>query len=423
MPIRLKQKFEGCLLGLAIGDALGYAVEFSSMDEIRRRYGPKGIQELDLRGSTALFSDDTQMTIAVANGLIADGKDVTVESSAPLVAAEFVSWSRNPPGGHRAPGGACMAGCRALSLGAEWEEAGGGIQGNRGGCGSVMRSAPYGLYFWNSEDDAIEIAARHSRMTHGAPLALAASAALASGIYWALRDAHPMTIAFRMVDAAARYDVTTARMLVDVQNLAKSVMCEEITPAAATERVLDRYRGWAGHEAIASALFCFLMATLDSEAGAVDGVFAETIRLGANSPGDSDSIACIAGALAGAWVGIGGIPERFVKVIERRDELFQVATKLHYYSGAATVLFQLTPKTEETLPETTVIGAGDYLNGDEREFFRLQDEVGFLNAALEEERQVIADLKTALAAAVDEADSLREKNALLEQELFNFRGM
>jgi ADP-ribosylglycohydrolase len=352
----MKNKYEGCLVGLAIGDAIGYSVEFSSMDAIRRAYGFAGIQELDVqrsrrgcsicgrgeykhpiddhaftqRGAEALISDDTQMSLAVAHALVRAGPTASSDEAAPFVADAFVDWSRSPPGGHRAPGGACMSGCHRLGAGVHWTVAGGGVEANQGGCGSVMRSAPYGLRYFPDADAAAEAAASHSRMTHGAPLALAASAALASGIVHTLRGEPLLRVADRMQRAAAVHDAVTAGMINDAEHRAMSVINGRESAKEVAARALDRYRGWAGHEAIAAATLCLLLGSISDDE---DGPYAATVRLGANSPGDSDSIACIAGALAGAAYGIGAIPRRWVDVIERRDELLDVAASLHKIAG------------------------------------------------------------------------------------------
>lgn len=64
-------KYRGCLLGGAAGDALGYAIEFDREEAIAARYGSRGIRDyqLDERG-LAPFSDDTQMTLYTANSLL-----------------------------------------------------------------------------------------------------------------------------------------------------------------------------------------------------------------------------------------------------------------------------------------------------------------------------------------------------------------
>ena len=265
MP-KIKDRYEGTMLGLAIGDALGYAVEFSSLGAIYAQYGPQGIQELELRSGIAHFSDDTQMSIAVARGLARAPRPLTCDGSAPLVASEFVEWSVRPVGGHRAPGGACMAGCRALRDGVPWDRAGGK---DAGGCGSVMRSAPYALFF-PEEDDAIECSARHAKMTHGHPLAAAASAALTCGVWNALRDADPTVVVTRMIDAAASYDAKTARMILHARDtIMGAIYGGEKDVDSTLHHLFDLYRGWAGHEAIAAATVAFLAGTSSPEDGPV----------------------------------------------------------------------------------------------------------------------------------------------------------
>lgn len=63
-------KYRGCLIGGAAGDALGYAVEFMSEKSIFKQYGKTGITDYELTNGKALISDDTQMTLFTANGLL-----------------------------------------------------------------------------------------------------------------------------------------------------------------------------------------------------------------------------------------------------------------------------------------------------------------------------------------------------------------
>lgn len=63
-------KIKGCVFGGALGDALGYPVEFLSYEEIEEQYGKNGIQELELTGDRAVFSDDTQMTLFTIEGML-----------------------------------------------------------------------------------------------------------------------------------------------------------------------------------------------------------------------------------------------------------------------------------------------------------------------------------------------------------------
>lgn len=303
----------GAIFGAALGDALGQPTEFCSMDEIHRRFGPEGILEPVLTplpaaeggGSHAMFTDDTQMAVAALRTLtslpLATVRTGALDEVMVPLSRAFVAWSQLPDLGVRAPGNACLAGCRALAAGAHWSEAGGPTAG---GCGSVMRAYPFGLIAWDDRERAIELAVGQSRLTHNDPIALAASAAMAAGMVAVLGGAEIDIVASEMIGAASRYSATTAAMMVQALDDARTGR-----DAAA---VFDRLRGWAAHEAIAAALYVFIKYPDDVVAA---------LRLGANTPGDSDSIATLAGALVGARVGASAIPARWRDQIEDRDEL------------------------------------------------------------------------------------------------------
>jgi ADP-ribosylglycohydrolase len=112
-----------------------------------------------------------------------------------------------------------------------------------------------------------------------------------------------------MAIAARRYDDQTA------------VMIEEVIEyrAISSEKILDKWRGWAGHEAVAASLWCFLKHPDDYE---------KAVLLAVNSPGDSDSLGAITGALVGARVGLSGIPERWVDTVEDKEGLEVLASRI-----------------------------------------------------------------------------------------------
>ena len=151
-------------------------------------------------------------------------------------------------------------------------------------------------------------AVAQSLPTHRDPIALAASAAIAVGVAWILAD-HPLPAVLRaMKDAAARYDQRTAGMM--------GRALAEAQGDAPVDDVLDRLRGWAAHEAIAAGLFLFVR-FLEQPA--------EGLLAGANAPGDSDSLASIAGALLGAWHGIDALPPEWRADVERPADLERLA--------------------------------------------------------------------------------------------------
>lgn len=310
----MQSAIAGCVLGAAIGDAMGHPTEFLSLGSIRERWGHKGVEGFELwweRGGQrfAPYTDDTQMAEAVLLTLL-DSRAANADLDATMrrMAKAFVAWSQQPQGGHRAPGNACLSGCRALAAGTSWQLAGGATAG---GCGSVMRAYPFGLVFRHDLERAEHWAVAHSLLTHRDPIALAASAAMAVGVARALRDEAPRAIASEMIAAAARYSARTAGMMAQALDEALDGTDPDVT--------LDRLRGWAAHEAIAAAVFLFVRYADDPCAA---------ILQGANSSGDSDSLATLAGALVGARCGLDTLPQDWVRDVERSAELLALALRV-----------------------------------------------------------------------------------------------
>ena len=300
----------------APGDAMGAPVEFiDSVEEIRRRHGPEGITgfvELAEQNGrrVARYTDDTQMAEAVLRGLL-DARDAGVDdldTTMHHIADRFIEWKKHPQGGHRYPGRACLAGCAALEKGVPWYQAGGRTAG---GCGSVMRAYPFGLVFAHDLHRAEHWAAAHSLLTHGDPIARAASAAMAVGVARLLRGQDVPTVLAEMVAAAHRQSPRTAAMMERAIREARDGTGPEVT--------LDRLRAWAAHEAIAAAVY--LLARHPDEPGLA-------ILEGANTPGDSDSIATLAGALLGARTGLEAIPPGWVESVERTSAFQDLAGRL-----------------------------------------------------------------------------------------------
>lgn len=302
----------GAVLGAAIGDAMGHPTEFiRSFQAIRARFGPEGVRGYELWRTEAgrrfaPYTDDTQMAECVLRSLLwARERGADLDATMRELAARFVEWARAPQGGHRAPGNACLAGCSNLERGVAWHEAGGATAG---GCGSVMRAYPFGLVFAHDLERAEAWAVAHSKLTHRDPIALAASAAMAVGVARVMRDEPVATVLSEMVAAACRYSPKTAGMM------ARAI--DEAWSGVGPETTLERLEGWAAHEAIAAAVYLFARHPDDPRAAILEG---------ANTPGDSDSLATLAGALVGARVGVGALPGEWVRDLERVEELAQLA--------------------------------------------------------------------------------------------------
>lgn len=305
-------RIAAAVLGAAIGDAIGHPTEFiGSFAAIRAQYGAAGVTGFELwwtRGEErfAPYTDDTQMAEVVLRTLLWSRREAAdLDATMRMMAEGFVRWSDHPQGGHRAPGNACLSGCRALARGEHWSRAGGPTAG---GCGSVMRAYPFGLLFADDLGKAEAWSVAHSRLTHNDPIALAASAAMAVGMARILRDDPLDVVISEMVAAACRWSAKTAEMMARAIDDARSGVAPETT--------LDRLRAWAAHEAIASAVYILARHPDDPRAAILEG---------ANTPGDSDSIATLAGALVGARAGLAKLPQEWVRDVERSTVLLQLA--------------------------------------------------------------------------------------------------
>ena len=108
-------KYMGTMYGLAAGDALGFPVEFMSRSDIAKKYGSNGIYRIEFAGNFPLgtYSDDTQMTLAVADGIV-KSKSNSVDEIMENISNEFVKWYHSPEN-NRAPGMTCMEGVSNFS--------------------------------------------------------------------------------------------------------------------------------------------------------------------------------------------------------------------------------------------------------------------------------------------------------------------
>lgn len=335
-------KFHAVIAGLACGDALGRPTEFMHMPEIRARYGSQGIT--DLSQTTKQFTDDAQMTIALAKGLL-DAKLELCASTAdlsvirerladptfvmPRVAKRFAEWSVSPQN-NRAPGTTCMGACRRLVAGVPWTEA--GIVGSKG-CGAAMRVASIGLLY--SDRTALGRIARASALsTHNHPVAAQAAHIAALTVRMLLDGVKPDYLLSELVStvrAAGGLDDSFAELLgrIDGAVISASLGTWKPEEIQVDEDTHHQALGeaWKADSAVACALFCFLLAVRRREG------YVETVRYGANTDGDSDSIACIAGSFAGAYWGLHedrkGVPGEWVCTIEDAKSLADLAIALY----------------------------------------------------------------------------------------------
>lgn len=342
-----RARVRGCLLGGAIGDALGNPVEFLSLAGIRRAHGEQGVRGLtaDEDGVVGRVTDDTQMTLFTAEGLIrahsrAMSKGIggaetavirhaylrwldTQNHPAPPARAgdDLVrtGWLRQQPWlyARRAPGNACLTG---LAAGHTPDPRGpigepGPVNTGSKGCGTVMRSAPFGLT-GGPAAGSFELAARCARITHGHPTGAYAAGALAAIVGHLLEgDSLPGSV-LRAMDLLARHpghEETTAALRGAVELAAQG--------APSAEKVESLGAGWVAEEALAIAVYCALVLP---DAGRVG----EALLLSVNHSGDSDSTGAVCGNLLGARHGDAHLPPSWLVLIEGRSVITEVADDL-----------------------------------------------------------------------------------------------
>lgn len=307
----LKSRIEGVVLGTAVGNAMGYPVEFEPVGT-RKVELPLKYPKRTLRGKgkkvEALFSDDTQMTVAVLMGLLRAKTFTDLDAAAAEVAEEFVAWAGSPEN-NRAPGNACMSGCRALAQGADWRLAG---RADAGGSGAAMRSQAYGIWLHGNIVLAGRWAALHAQMTHRHPSALEA-AFLTAAIVAGLVDGE--TLSWAVEHAFAVGGCYDPRTLEKVRKAWKDAGDEKLT----SQKLLTDFPGWRSDDALCAALVC---------ARRSHGNFEGAVYLAIEHTGDCDTVGAIVGAIMGGWLGIECIRTELKVMVEKSHELSTLAARL-----------------------------------------------------------------------------------------------
>ena len=342
----LESKFKAALLGGAIGDALGYTVEFMGITEIYAKFGASGITDLqpDRRTGMALISDDTQMTLFTADGLLwalseieepVDVKKVsfTVNGIYPA----YLRWYSTQQGtiptqrhqklmekqlyeeqfslldqpelfARRAPGNTCISALASGVMGSMERPL-----NQSKGCGGVMRVAPIGLLLHKKPDLAFQVAAEAAAVTHGHAsgyLAAGAFAAVVAEIVNEKEISEGIETALWLLKDY-RYHEETSKAIERAVNFAKSSERPE-------NAILELGEGWVAEEALSIGLYC-AMKRKD---------FKAALMMAVNHSGDSDSTGAIAGTLLGAYGGMGTIPDEWKEVVELRETIETMGSRL-----------------------------------------------------------------------------------------------
>ena len=290
-------RFRGCLLGLAVGDAVGTTVEFrprGSFEPLADMIGggPFGL----LPGQ---WTDDTSMTLCLATSLVERrGFDATDQMD------RYCRWAE---AGYLSSTGRCFdigntvaAALRRYKT--TGESFSGSTDSRSAGNGSIMRLAPVPMYFFPSYDDAIHYAAESSRTTHGAQECVDACRLLAA-------------ILFRALEGRGKEDVLFADHDFD-----GSERIVAIARGTYRNKSIEEIRG-TGYvvECLEAGLWCFLHTE----------TFEKAILTAANLGDDADTTAAVCGQVAGAYYGVVGIPRHWLGTLSMRAEITTLADRLY----------------------------------------------------------------------------------------------
>ena len=332
--------FEGCLLGGAVGDALGAPVEFMSLEEIIGCFGPEGIQEfVPAYGKVGAITDDTQMTLFTAEGLILSKTRISngplADTALDSVYQAYLRWLSTQDASlagtltkqhgtcsildgilisfrelhsRRAPGNACVSSLQRNAMGTRQNPI-----NNSKGCGGIMRIAPVGLLEppYRVFDTACDIAA----ITHGHPTGYLAAGCMALIVQQIISGKDVLAAVNKSGQVLEQYEHHHECS----RALAMAVDAYEHQPVA-FETVTSLGRGWIAEEALAIGVYCALAAGADFKKG---------VTLAVNHGGDSDSTGAITGNLLGALLGRTAIPEQYLIRLELVDLIKEIAGDLY----------------------------------------------------------------------------------------------
>lgn len=364
-------KIKGCIFGGAIGDALGYPIEFMLEGDITGQYGESGITEYDLgKSGKALFSDDTQMTLFTANGIMVGDTRICMRgigaNPSNYVAMAYQDWLKTQKVSfksyekrtdaylcrswlcdvpelfsRREPGNTCLS---ALELMEQTDQPSRGCQSgtqpprrrrpeeqpsidnpvnDSKGCGGIMRVAPLALYYAiddmkSLDREGAEIAA----ITHGHSLGYMPAAVLTHIIS---RIVYPGDSKMSLKEIVIEAKNTVDGIFAGDKHLPEldAIIDKAVELSENNKSDLDNIHtlgeGWVAEETLAIAIYCSLKYQNDFSAGVIAAV---------NHNGDSDSTGAVTGNILGALLGYDRIEDKWKNNLELSNVLEEISVDL-----------------------------------------------------------------------------------------------
>lgn len=325
-------KIQGCIFGGAIGDALGYPIEFTKSKEIRSKKDLTRYED-----DEGIFSDDTQMTLFTIMGLLNWKKKCLLlpTSVAKCVYQAYLDWYDTQMSYvvkprvswiatisdlqvNRAPGNTCLGALGSGKMGTLNRPL-----NDSKGCGSVMRVAPIGLFYDPDKTNLHKIGmigAQTGVITHGHPLGyipcyilsiiISLLAHTNKDLYEAIYES------LDLLNHAKEFSRKDKNICTDIISKAQKLALNNDDDE---DNINLLGEGWVAEEALAIAIYSVLKYPND---------FQKAIVCAINHKGDSDSTGAIAGNIIGTMVGYSAIPEYYKENIQLKDLLLKVSNDL-----------------------------------------------------------------------------------------------
>jgi ADP-ribosyl-[dinitrogen reductase] hydrolase len=294
-------RYEGCLLGLAVGDALGTTVEFSPPGSFPPVTDIVGGGPFALKAGQ--WTDDTSMALCLADSLVESGWDLKDQMD------RYVRWWKE---GYNSCTGRCFdIGCTVVSALSKYTETGNPIAGSTepysAGNGSLMRLAPVPMYYARDPAQAIRRSGESSITTHGARTCVDACRYYGGLIAAALRGESKEAL---LAPGYLSEHWAAEPLCAEIEEIARGSFKERQPPEIAGTGYVVK--------SLEAALWAFHRSTS----------FAEGCLLAVNLGNDADTTGAIYGQLAGAYYGLQGIPAHWRDITWERDRIVALAATL-----------------------------------------------------------------------------------------------
>jgi len=326
MKIDYLDKFSGTLLGVSIGDTLGQPFEGIIRERILSQFNDFKEFIKNNRNLFKTYTDDTQLTLHTVEALI-QGSGFNENN----FIREYVKWLDDPPIG---PGFGCISSIQKLKYGIPWKKA----ASNSGGNGTAMRVSPIGLFYSKDIKSLKNAALKSSIITHSHPAASAGAIVIARAIAFLIDKSVKTSFSIEeffetIISSISNSQEKIWEEFIKILNRVKDNLNISVEAGlikfsqvgVKSPFFIEDYLGKAfvhpyTLSTTACAIFVFLK-NLNS--------FEECIFQLATAGGDSDTVGAIGGSLAGAYFGLGNIPDDLRNIVKQQNHILKVSEQLY----------------------------------------------------------------------------------------------